>query len=297
MIKGIKRWWNERHNLYKLVVLNDSNLEELYSLKLTGRNLYAVFSVLAVSFFALTWLLIAITPLREYIPGYGNFNTYRRALALQKSTDSLSQEVFRQAQYLTNVRNLIFDTSVVLHADTQFLPLPAPAEKINQEDSTNLLTISTDEQKFRTTLELKAEAEKQQTDKNLKTYFSGLAGMYLTTPAEGTIARLFDPQKNHLGIDLSGTSNPSVYSIADGLVIMADYTLENGYVVIVQHDNNLLSVYKDNAALLKKTGNAVKAGDAIALMGNQGDMEGPHLHFELWINQKPANPTDYILFD
>ncbi len=297
MINGIKRLWKEWHNTYRVVVLNDNNLEEIFALKLTRRNLYSVFSVMTMLFFVLTWLLIALTPLREYIPGYGNFNVYRRAVALKNSTDSIAQKVQQQAQYLTNVRNLIFDTSVVMSADTQFLPLPAPAETLTKADSINLLQINPDEQQFRTAMEAKGDVLLNKTPGSTKRYFSGLADMYLTPPAEGHIARLFDPEKGHLGIDVSGGPNPAIYAIADGLVILADYTLENGYVLLVQHNNNLLSVYKDNAGLLKKNGDAVKAGDAIALMGDKGDMEGPHLHFELWIDQKSVNPTDYILFD
>ena len=86
-------------------------------------------------------------------------------------------------------------------------------------------------------------------------------------------------------------------TIWDGHVITADWTLETGYTIGIQHNNDMVSFYKHNATLLKRTGAFVRAGEAVAIIGNTGKMSsGPHLHFELWLQGKPVDPTNYIDF-
>jgi murein DD-endopeptidase MepM/ murein hydrolase activator NlpD len=111
------------------------------------------------------------------------------------------------------------------------------------------------------------------------------------------VTNSFSTTNNHYGIDIVAPPNEVVKAILDGTVIMSSWTLETGWVIQIQHDNNLLSVYKHNAELLKRQGDFVKAGDPIAIIGNSGELTtGPHLHFELWHNMAPINPLDYIVF-
>jgi murein DD-endopeptidase MepM/ murein hydrolase activator NlpD len=98
-------------------------------------------------------------------------------------------------------------------------------------------------------------------------------------------------------VDVVCATNELVKSVLDGTVILASWTLETGYIIEIQHENNIISVYKHNSQLLKKVGNKVKVGEAIAIVGNSGELStGPHLHFELWYEGKSVNPEDYIVF-
>ena len=116
-------------------------------------------------------------------------------------------------------------------------------------------------------------------------------------PVECYVTDEYDKQKEHYGIDIAAKQDAPVKAVLDGKVISATYTLETGYVIEVQHANNLVSMYKHNSKLLKKPGNLVKAGDVIAFVGSTGELStGPHLHFELWHEGRSLNPKDYIVF-
>jgi len=116
-------------------------------------------------------------------------------------------------------------------------------------------------------------------------------------PVSGDVTSSFDLQKNHFGVDISAAKNTAVKAAANGVVISSGYTVETGYSIAIQHPNNVVTMYKHNSVLLKETGSAVKAGEAIAIIGNSGEStSGPHLHFEVWYKGRPANPVDYINF-
>ena len=117
------------------------------------------------------------------------------------------------------------------------------------------------------------------------------------TPVKGIVTNNFDPLNHHYGIDIVAKPNEPVKSILEGTVIFSDWTLETGYTIAIQHQQNMISVYKHNSSILKKTGSFVKAGEPIAIIGNTGELTtGPHLHFELWYNGNPINPRDHISF-
>ncbi|MDH3652414.1 MAG: M23 family metallopeptidase, partial [Saprospiraceae bacterium] len=122
--------------------------------------------------------------------------------------------------------------------------------------------------------------------------------LHLVPPVSGSISLGFDPHKNHLGVDINAPVNTAIKSIQDGYIISAGWTLETGNTIGIQHENNMISFYKHNSALLKKTNSFVRAGEAVAIIGNTGTLStGPHLHFELWLNGKPTDPTRYINFN
>ena len=124
-----------------------------------------------------------------------------------------------------------------------------------------------------------------------------LSQVHFFVPLKGVVSEHFQNTPDHFGVDLVSEPNARISSVLDGTVIFAGWTLETGYVAYIQHEANLVSVYKHNAELLKKTGQQVKAGEAIAIIGNTGELSsGPHLHFELWYNGKALNPEQYIDF-
>jgi murein DD-endopeptidase MepM/ murein hydrolase activator NlpD len=126
---------------------------------------------------------------------------------------------------------------------------------------------------------------------------SGISGFLFFPPLKGTVTSRFDAPRKHFGIDIVSNANESIKATLDGTVLLSNFTSETGYVIALQHGNNLVSFYKHNSALLKKAGDFVKAGEVIAIIGSSGELSsGPHLHFELWYNGTPLDPLKYIAF-
>ncbi|HPV57186.1 MAG TPA: M23 family metallopeptidase, partial [Tenuifilaceae bacterium] len=121
--------------------------------------------------------------------------------------------------------------------------------------------------------------------------------IYFIPPVKGVVTNGYNPMVYHYGIDLVAAPNEVVLSIAKGTIILSNWTLETGYTLSIQHDNNFISVYKHNSKLLKRQGDRVDAGEAIAIIGNSGELTtGPHLHFELWQNGHSVDPAKFINF-
>jgi murein DD-endopeptidase MepM/ murein hydrolase activator NlpD len=116
-------------------------------------------------------------------------------------------------------------------------------------------------------------------------------------PVKGLLTSKFDKGVQHYGVDITAKKNTPVKSCLAGTVIFAEWTTETGYVMIIQHTRELISVYKHCSALLKKPGDYIQTGQAVAIIGNSGETStGPHLHFELWHQGNPVNPESYISF-
>jgi murein DD-endopeptidase MepM/ murein hydrolase activator NlpD len=127
--------------------------------------------------------------------------------------------------------------------------------------------------------------------------YGELDDVFLFAPISGLVSAPYNMSDAHFGVDIVAKKNEPVKCVADGTVIMASWTQDSGYVIAVQHRNDLISVYKHNAELLKKVGNFVNAGDIISIIGNTGDLtDGPHLHFELWYNGNSVNPEEFVTF-
>ena len=126
---------------------------------------------------------------------------------------------------------------------------------------------------------------------------SNLTEVFFFTPISGYVSRSYNQKDEHYGVDIVAKQNEPIMSVGNGTVIMSSWTQDSGYVIAIQHSDNLISVYKHNASLLKKVGNFVLGGEVIAIIGNTGELtDGPHLHFELWYNGNPVNPEDFVTF-
>lgn len=267
--------------------MNDETLEEKVSITLSPLNVFVFAGTIIISLITFTIYIIAFTPLREYIPGYADINMQRKLILLGNKTDSLMRSVDARDQYLLNLRNVIDgkvgedsaseSPSAIIRYDTiQFQPASSADSLIRQQI----------ESQDRFTLSGTGSAPS-----------SSLSSFFFFTPLKGTITNEFNPKTKHYGIDIVASPNEVIKTTLDGTVVMADWTAETGYVIAVQHSNNLFSIYKHNSALLKAAGDYVKAGEVIAIIGNTGELTtGPHLHFELWYNGSPVNPVDYMTF-
>ena len=273
---------------FRFVVMNDQTLEEKFSLRLTPMNLIVVGGTSALLLITLTLYLIAFTPIREYIPGYADVNMRRNLIKMTLKTDSLMQKLNADEKYLSNMLDILNDK-----ADTSI-----PTKKVGSQqlyDSIQQLNKSAAD----SILRWQIENQEQFTLVNNgdKAFSSGIGSYSFFTPVKGNVTSKFSTAQKHYGIDIVSSANEGIKSALDGTVVIANFTSETGYVIGVQHSNNLFTFYKHNSALLKSVGDYVKAGEVIAIIGNSGEFSsGPHLHFELWYNGTPVNPLDYINF-
>jgi len=257
---------------YRMVLLNEDTFEEVGYMRLTRLNLIAVVGGILILLVAIVYTLIAYTSIREFIPGYPDAAMRQNIRQNAMKLDSLRYEQAIRDQYFDNLKRIITGEMPENYLnDTTGL--------VNQQEITFLRSAND------SLLRQQVEAEEQ----FRLSVFDGeqvhrnLYEMHFFTPVNGIITRSFNPMEGHYGIDLVAEPNEVVKAALDGTVIMSTWTLETGYVIQVQHDYELLSVYKHNATLFKSVGQKVVAGDAIAIVGNSGELTtGPHLHFELW---------------
>ncbi|MBK8846860.1 MAG: M23 family metallopeptidase [Bacteroidetes bacterium] len=271
----------------RLVVMNDSTFEENFSLRLTPLNLAIVTGSVMLVLVTLTIYLVAFTPLREYIPGYADVGMKRKLISMAYTTDSLTRKIEAQNSYLNNLNSII-------NGDLPATKLKDTSTTKAFYDSIRVLQKTVEDSLLRANIESGAGDEALDGDASTK---SGIASVFFFNPVSGTDVSHYEPVKKHWGIDVVSDANATIKATLDGTVVIAEFTSETGHVLAIQHSNNLISLYKHNSSLLKKEGDYVRAGDAIAIIGNSGELTtGPHLHFELWYNGTPVNPVDFIKF-
>lgn len=292
MEKEKKKLIDRLRKKYRLVVYNNDTYEEKIHFKLTLMNIFSIVLFSSVLLIVLVTYLIAFTPLREYIPGYTDVSLNRRVYEMERRADSLEMVFAQKDLYINNIKKIImgeeFDTDSI-------------NSLLTKSSSTNFSNITDKKSKNDSLFRLEYENE---TRNNLfKTEMLGDTRsdhslIMLYSPMEGIVTNRFNRAEKHYGTDIVSDKSSVIKAIANGTVVYSDWTVDNGYTIGIQHNGNLLSIYKHNAVLLKEDGDFVNAGDAIAIYGNSGSQTtGPHLHFELWHNGTPLNPEDYISFE
>jgi murein DD-endopeptidase MepM/ murein hydrolase activator NlpD len=286
--KGKKRKEIKRKLLhkYRLVILNESTFEEKISFKLSRLNVFITGTLFIVVLIGLTTLLIAFTPLREYIPGYSSTRLKKQATDLTYKTDSLVTALNYTNRYLENIR-------MVLRGDIENNEMNRDSlfEQFKIDPSTVDLSPIREDSILRAQVAL--EDKYNLFERNI-----GSGSLVLFSPVSGVISQAYDAREKHFAVDIVAEKDVPVKAVANGTVIFSEWTAETGYVIIMEHEDGLLSVYKHNGSLNKSQGDLVKAGEVIASVGNTGELTtGPHLHFELWSNGNPVNPADYIDFN
>jgi murein DD-endopeptidase MepM/ murein hydrolase activator NlpD len=281
-------------NNYRLVVMNSDTFEEVRSLQLTLLNVYVAITSLLVVIALTVALAIAYTPLRKYIPGYGDVVTQEEFVALQREMSELEEQLAVYAEYNENVRNILVG-DVRTAEDLPSEPDSSATSNANEAE----VNLSEEEIALRREMELERVGRQARAGRTLQagSDLVPLEQMYFIAPLTGEISAGFDTERNHLGIDILAPKNTAVKAAMDGYVFFSDWTRETGNTIGIQHDNNVITFYKHNAELLKPTGSRVSAGEAIAIIGNTGHLTtGPHLHFELWHRGEAVNPTQYVAF-
>lgn len=279
-----KRFGEFLNNKYRLVILNDNTFGEKISLRLSPLGIIIGIFAITIIMTTLVISLVAFTPFREYIPGYGTVAERKQILKLSQKADSMEQTIEARALYMNSILNVLnekFETKT---------------EKPKKDTTGKYANVNTKPSEI--DLEFRTDIEQNKTTSiATKTKYKGLSEIVFFTPATGIITTSFNLTENHFGIDIVTKPDETVKSTLDGTIIFSGFSAEDGNIVQIQHNNNLTSIYKHNSTLLKKTGDRIKAGEAISVVGNTGEKsKGPHLHFELWFDGQPINPQDFVAF-
>ena len=269
---------------YRLVLLNDSTYEEKTSFKISRLNVFSALFALMFIIVLITSGILFFTPIREYIPGYSSISLQKQANLLSYKTDSLRQIVFLNDQYINSLKKVLtgdletieYKPDSVVYKDAMDIQIIEKSKEdsilrqlVDSEDKYNLANINKDKDFY-----------------------------LLTSPISGAVSQNYSIADDHLAIDISVDIGTPVKAVSNGRVILSEWTTQTGYVLIIDHGNDLISVYKHNSKLLKPQGEIVKQGEIIALSGNSGVLtSGPHLHFELWSEGFSIDPNTLINFE
>lgn len=278
-------------NKYRMVILNDASFEEKFSYRLSPLNLFTLFLSITVVIILIVASIIVFTPLRESIPGYTDVNLRKDLTFMVLKADSLERELRLNQQYLDNINSILRGENPGSSLDDS---LSNDSENINyQEDRSNGKSI--EDSLLREYVE---REDSYSIEVGKEKRLSAVDRLFFFNPLEGTVIQSYNLSEEHFGIDIVAPKDEAVKAVLRGTVIFAEWTVETGYVIQIQHANNLTSIYKHNSVLLKKVGEEVRAGEAIAIVGNTGELtSGPHLHFELWQEGVPLDPANYINFN
>ncbi|RWX00067.1 M23 family metallopeptidase [Flavobacterium cerinum] len=270
----------------RLVILNEETFEEIFSFKLNLMNVFVALTTISIVMIALTTYIIAFTPLREYIPGYASTKLKREATENAIKSDSLQKIIDENGAYLASIKK-------VLTGDLDHTKLSRDSiQAADQKDISGLKTEPTE-------AELKLRQQVALEDKyNLFEQAKPKVDLVFFPPVKGHITEPYSSKNKHFAVDIALAKDTPIKAVASGTVILADWTPTNGNVIIIRHNDGIISVYKHAASLTKDQGDIVKSGEVIAMAGSTGAQStGIHLHFELWKDGYPINPTQFIDFE
>jgi len=281
--KENKGFFKKLFNDYKVVVSSEDTFEEKFAFKASKINVFVLMLVYSVILISFTISIVFFTELRELVPGYSSSDLLNRAIYLTQKTDSLERQIELNNKFYKSIEDVLSGkTDEFIERDN--IPIDSSLNdknlfsiSPNSEDS--ILRNYVDSQdKFNLTInELVIEN---------KMFFS---------PIKGDITQTFNFEENHFAIDIAADIGTPVKSILDGKILFSEWSVDTGHVIIVDHGDNIVSVYKHNSKSLKEQNDFVQAGEVIAYSGNQGSLSsGPHLHFELWKNGTPIDPEPLL---
>jgi len=282
-----KTRWQRIKLRYQFNIMNEETYEvkSVFSFSILNLVIWAFMFSLLVGL--ASYATIAFTPIKQYIPGYGKVDDRRLALEHQLMADSISlwaSNVERKMEIIEHVLKGDLDTGI--QAEDLFN---------NNYDSLDIFSNSREDSLLRIEVEQRERFSIFDDEEEIS---GSLSEINFYPPVKGMVSDSFNAKEEHYGIDIVATHNNEVKSILDGRVVLSEFTIETGYVIAVQHDANILSIYKHNSKLNRKVGNFIQQGEVIAVSGNTGEWtSGPHLHFELWYNGEPVDPVRYIDFE
>ena len=277
-------WREHLKNRYRLVVLNDDTYEEVSSFILSRINIYILITSILMCIILSVTAIIVYTPIKEYLPGLDRTKLKYEVRSLNDQIQLIEDSLRARQLFIENILRVLKGT----HDTTGF------NEKIEttKHDSIDVNEVTYEDSMLRVVVEKENEFTlfDKSDIKDIETLL-----FHLFTPVKGMISREYEQAKGHFGVDIVAPKNSNIKAALDGIVIFSDWTLEDGFVIAVQHNNDLISFYKHNSVLHKKNGNFVEAGEVLAVIGNTGEStDGIHLHFELWYKGSSIDPTEYL---
>ena len=272
---------------YRLILMNDSSLEEQVSFRFSALDVITVLTIGCVLLFVFFLLLVGYTPLNEFVPGKASSSLHKELIAITLKTDSLEKKLLVNELYLKNITAIVSGEDPINISTENTLVLSASETELSfkksKEDSLLRLAVEAEDK-----ISISPTDKKDNLDMESMLFFS---------PIKGVVTNGFDRKKNHFGTDIVAKQDEPIKCVFDGVVVISHWTSETGNVIGVQHANGMFSLYKHNSILFKRAGEYVKSGEVIAIIGNSGELSsGPHLHFELWHKGTPVNPENYISF-
>ncbi len=290
--KKNKSFLKKLSSKYRFAIFNEQTYEELFVVRLSRLNVFTIVGTFGIILIILVSILISFTGLREYIPGYPDSQQRLLIVRNAQRVDSLLVEIEKRDKFINNFQNIIKGE------------VPEPGEDVDRNVQTALNEASDMDLSFSRSAEdslLRMQVEREErfnlSVRETPSRAIALESAFFVSPIKGMVVNTFGETSGHYGVDIVAAPGSRVASVMDGMVVFSGWTVETGYVIQIQHQNNLISIYKHNEIILKEVGQVVKAGEAIARVGNSGELtSGPHLHFELWYNGLPLNPVDYISF-
>lgn len=274
-------------NRYLLIVRNEEDFSEKRTLIFNYGRLILLLAFIFILSMTLSVLSVNTVLKQWFDPRYAEMEANRQVLNLTLMLDSLQNEVQIKNNYIQNVKYIL---------EGQNLDSLFSSNKVLSTSTLGDINLSP----ALSPLDSQFRAEYESSDLglvslNFNRSEDELREIVFFTPLEGIITNNFDPKEDHFGIDIVSQENEPIKALADGIVIMASWTLDGGYVLVIQHSGNLISIYKHNSELLKSVGNFVESGEIVSIIGNTGELtSGPHLHFELWFKEQAVNPEDYV---
>mgnify|MGYP001296562953 FL=1 len=283
--KENKGFFKKLFNDYKVVVSSEDTFEEKFAFKASKINVFVLILVYSVILISFTISIVFFTQLRELVPGYSSSDLLNRAIYLTQKTDSLERQIELNNKFYKSIEDVLSGkTDKFIERDN--IPIDSSLNEKNffsispnSEDSILRNYVDSQDKFNLTKNELVIEN---------KMFFS---------PIKGDITQSFNFEENHFAIDIAADIGTPVKSILDGKILFSEWSVDTGHVIIVDHGDNIVSVYKHNSKSLKEQNDFVQAGEVIAYSGNQGSLSsGPHLHFELWKNGTPIDPEPLLNF-
>ena len=283
--KENKGFFKKLFNDYKVVVSSEDTFEEKFAFKASKINVFVLMLVYSVILISFTISIVFFTQLRELVPGYSSSDLLNRAIYLTQKTDSLERQIELNNKFYKSIEDVLSGKTDEF-IERENIPIDS---SLNEK---NLFSISPNSE-----------------DSILRNYVDGQDKFNLTknelvienkmffSPIKGDITQTFNFEENHFAIDIAADIGTPVKSILDGKILFSEWSVDTGHVIIVDHGDNIVSVYKHNSKSLKEQNDFVQAGEVIAYSGNQGSLSsGPHLHFELWKNGTPIDPEPLLNF-
>lgn len=290
--KKKKSFLRKLSNKYRLAIFNEQTYEELFVIRLSRLNVFTLVGTFGILIIILVIMLISFTGLKEYIPGYPDANQRLMIVRNAQRVDSLIIEIEKRDRFIHTFQAILRGEEV----EQTISPDDEPSLTVSGDAYPVMFSRSVEDSLFRKQIE-REERFNLSMQSSPRSTAVALDNAFFFSPIKGMVVNGFGETTGHFGVDVVAAPGSRVSAIMDGMVVFSGWTVETGYVIQIQHPNNLISIYKHNEILLKEVGQLVKAGEAIARVGNSGELTtGPHLHFELWHNGTPLNPVDYISF-